>query len=314
MTTVIQNDDELPYNNKNKIITEKQISYFLELGDIDINIGNVNLYRLAFVHKSYCTRKNENIINGNKNCPEDCIPLQEESNERLEFLGDSILNSATASYLFERYYNETEGFLTKMRTKLVNGKMLALMSKTIKLNNFLIISKQLEKIDARNYNDYAEDVFEAFIGAIFLDKGFDVAKNWVMNIFEEYVDFTELVRQNQNYKDQLIKYCQQNLHYKPQFIDITSQTNSPSFSYSKSSIEAPTNIESVKLEYSLEQSQFENNEEDKIYSGDEKTSPRLITITIKTNEDRIIGIGKGTTKKEAEQDASNKALIYYGVL
>lgn len=312
MNIQIQVEDELPYNNLNKLITEKQIKDLLKLGDIDDNIGNINLYRLVFVHKSYCTRKNENIINGNKNCPDDCIPLQEESNERLEFLGDSILNSSTASYLFERFPNETEGFLTKMRTKLVNGKMLASLSKQIGLNNYLIISKQLEKIDARNYNDYAEDVFEAFLGAIFLDKGFDIAKDWVINIFEEYIDFTELVKQNQNYKDQLIKYCQQNLHYKPQFIDITHQ-NSPNLSYNKSPNLTPNKIDSFKLSYSLDEDTFNSNDEDR-GSGDEKLSPKIITITIKTNEDIIIGIGKGDTKKEAEQNASKKALLYYGLI
>jgi len=68
------------------------------------DVNNINIYRRAFVHKSYCRRKNENFLNGNVNCPPDCLPLQEESNERLEFLGDAILNMVVGLYVFERKF------------------------------------------------------------------------------------------------------------------------------------------------------------------------------------------------------------------
>ena len=82
----------LPYNNKNILIDKFNIINFLseinndevEQTDLDINF-NINIYRRAFVHRSYCTRKNENFLDSNVNCPNHCIPLQEESNERLEF-------------------------------------------------------------------------------------------------------------------------------------------------------------------------------------------------------------------------------------
>ena len=107
--------DLLPYNPLNILVQKSDIL------NLTKNFKDINLYRKAFVHKSYCTRKNENFLNGNINCPPGCLPLQEDSNERLEFLGDSILNMVVADYLFERYPDENEGFLTRMRTKLVNG-------------------------------------------------------------------------------------------------------------------------------------------------------------------------------------------------
>lgn len=311
-------EEELPYNNQNNIISENEIYKFLQEGEITQKITNVNLFRLAFVHKSYCTRKNENIINGNINCPKDCLPLQEESYERLEYLGDSVLNTSTAFYLFERYPNENEGFLTQMRTKLVNGKMLSKLSIELGLNKYLIISKQLERNDARNYKDYAEDVFEAFIGAIRKDMGYEAAQDWIINIFENYVDFTELVKQNQNYKDLLIKYCQQNLHYKPDFIDPNV------LSYMQKSKEQKEHLENLYINIEGEDNSLSkitmNNaispKSDNVnsISDGEISTPKEYVIYIKTKEGTIIGIGKGETKKQAEQEASMKALNYYNLL
>jgi len=312
-------EEELPYNNQNKIISEEEIIQFLNEGNINQPINNVNLFRLAFVHKSYCTRKNENIINGNINCPSDCLPLQEESYERLEYLGDSVLNTSTAYYLFERYPNENEGFLTQMRTKLVNGKMLSKLSIELGLSKYLIISKQLERNDSRNYKDYAEDVFEAFIGAIRKDMGYEAAQEWIINIFENYVDFTELVKQNQNYKDILIKYCQQNLHYKPDFIDPNSLLNQKK-KLNEQTDQLYLNIEEKQNNFTSPTLTFTNPSSDIIdnnnngNSDSEMQSLKEYCIYVKTKEGTIIGIGKGETKKIAEQEASKKALDYYNLL
>ena len=78
------------------------------------------------------------------------MPLQENSNERLEFLGDSILNLTVARYVFDRYPDDNEGFLTNMRTKLVNGKMLAFLGEKIGLQNHVVISKKLAPMRASN--------------------------------------------------------------------------------------------------------------------------------------------------------------------
>ena len=262
----------LPYNIVNKVISEEEILTLINLDSVN-EIKNVNIYRRAFVHKSYCTRKNENFVEGNINCPKDCLPLQEESNERLEFLGDSVLNLVIASYAFERYPNVNEGFLTNIRTKLVNGNMLARLSKEICLNKYLIISHQIELNDGRKNKNILEDVFESFIGAIYLDfeaqnkSGYDYAKKWVIQIIEENVDFTELMNTNINYKDKFVKYCQHNLQYIPTFFQ--------------------TNVI-------------------------EQNGKKVHTVCVKNNNSVTIGVGKGFTKKEAEIDAAKKGLEYFG--
>jgi ribonuclease III len=217
---------DLPYNPSNILLEEEDLYKFLKDYDIDIKINNINTYRRAFVHKSYCTRKNENYIDGNINCPKDCLPLQEDSNERLEFLGDSVLNIITTKYLFDRYPNVNEGFLTKMRTKFVNGNMLANLSDSIGFNKFILMSCQIDNNNGRNNKNILEDTFEAFIGALFIDtNSYEICGKWIINIFEEHIDFTELMKTNVNFKDKLVKHCQHNYQFIPKFyeVDITEK-------------------------------------------------------------------------------------------
>jgi ribonuclease-3 len=257
--------DPLPYNIYNILVQKSDLVRLAK------KFKDINLYRKAFVHKSYCTRKNENFLNGNINCPQGCLPLQEDSNERLEFLGDSILNMVIADYLFERYPDENEGFLTRMRTKLVNGKMLAFLSEKIGFDKFILLSKQIEDNEGRKNSNILEDTFEAFIGAHYLDLGFEAAKEWIIDVVETHVDFSELVKQNHNYKDMFLKYYQQNFSYIPKFFEVSIETNAV-------------------------------------------TNGKIYTICIKDAQDNILAIGKGSNKKEAENNAAKVALVHHGKL
>jgi ribonuclease-3 len=153
-----------------------------------------------------------------------CLPLQEDSNERYEFLGDAILNVTIATYLFERYPSENEGFLTRMRTKLVNGKMLAHLSKIVGLEKFILMSKQIEDGDGRANTNILEDTFEAFIAAVFFDLGLETAQEWIINVMETNLDFSDLVKMNNNMKDIILKYYQQNFGYTPKFYEVDVST------------------------------------------------------------------------------------------
>lgn len=213
----------VPFNPKNILIQAKDVESFLQKYDVPCHMKNIDIYRCAMVHKSYCTRKNENFLEGNVSCPPNCLPLQEESNERLEFLGDSVLGKVVASYLYERYPDESEGFLTRTRTKLVNGKMLAKLCKLVGLTPYIILSIQIEESGGRDMTNILEDSLEAFIGAIFLDLGDDAVYTWITNMIEEHIDLADLIRQNTNYKDMLLKYMQQNMGYIPKFYEKDSE-------------------------------------------------------------------------------------------
>lgn len=278
--------NEVPFNLTNSLLEKETISELLRSHGIIQTPFDISIYRKAFLHRSYCTRKNENVISGNTSCPENCIPLQEESNERLEFLGDAILNLVVAEYLFERYPDVNEGFLTVMRTKLVNGKMLAFISKKLNLGQLVVISKQIEMNNGRDNSNILEDAFEALLGAIYIDYnqykidtggkmpmldstgvGFQTVSSFIVNVFERYVDFSDLVKQKGNPKDKLTKQCQHNFQWLPKFYEV-----------------------------------------DII----EKRNKKEHTVCVKNNYKEIISTGTGTSRKHAELDAAKNALKYFG--
>lgn len=213
----------LPFNVNNVLLPEEKVRQILNAYGLEhLPIRDVNLYRKAMIHRSYCTRKNENFVEGNTQCPPECaIPLQEESNERLEFLGDAVLNLAIATYLFERYPDENEGFLTKMRTKLVNGNMLGHLCGLLGFDTYLVISKQIEENIGRKNVKLLEDCFEAFLGSIYLEGGFEAAYTWITELVESHLDFSELIVSHNNAKDTLLKYCQHHFSFLPKFMELS---------------------------------------------------------------------------------------------
>lgn len=229
--------EEMPYNNKNILIQETDMrEIFDKNGLTDVKFNNIDLYRNAFVHKSYCTMKNADFTTGNIKKPDDCLPLQEMSYERNELIGDALLSAVCSVYLAERFPEQNEGFLSKMRTKLVNGKMLGYLSQKVGFNKFVIISKQVEEANGRNNYKIMEDVFEAFIAALYLDQGdegFHICQRWIIYIIENYLDFTELILQKTNYKDMLVAYMQQHLQDQPRFyeINIVTRDHNKVFTY-----------------------------------------------------------------------------------
>jgi ribonuclease III len=151
--------------------------------------GNVSLYKLAFIHRSVCMESNGHKL----------------SNERLEYLGDAVLSSIVADYLFKKFPFKDEGFLTEMRSKIVSRDQLNKLSRKLGLEKF-IQSNQ----DGKNYFRSMEgDAFEAFIGALYLDKGYKFARRIFINrILNVHFDIDELVTLEINYKSKLIEWSQ----------------------------------------------------------------------------------------------------------
>jgi ribonuclease III len=278
-----------PYNSKNTLLSEDDLYKLLSSNGLpELKIKNINLYRVAFVHKSYCTMKNIDFEKSNANRPSDCLPLQDMSYERLEFLGDSLLGMIVTNYLYNRFPDQNEGFLSKIRTKIVNGKMLGYLSDKIGLPKFAIISKQVEESGGRNNYKIMEDIFEAFLGALYLDfqtdadnviipnininpssgAGYFVVESWIVYIIENYIDFCELIRIKNNYKDMVVSHMLHSLQDVPQFKELNVAV---------------------------------------------KDNVRIFTYCIKDKNGSIISTATGNTKKEAENNASKEALIYYKV-
>jgi len=153
---------------------------------------NLQLYQLAFKHSSVALK----------------TPHQEfkVSNERLEYLGDAVLGAVIAEYLYKKYPYRDEGFLTEIRSRIVNRESLNNLSRKIGLANLVEFEGQKHN---RNYQSIAGDALEAFIGAVFLDRDFFFCRKFILKrLLQPHLDIDKIVSTNLNFKSLLIEYAQ----------------------------------------------------------------------------------------------------------
>jgi ribonuclease-3 len=229
---------------KSTYLLEKQ-EFSLKLKEIlGFRPGNLRLYEIAFIHRS----ASFTLPDGKK-----------VNNERLEYLGDAVLDAILSDYLFELFPNANEGFLTKIRSRIVNRDVL----------NQLAISMGIDKLLVSHINmlhptkNLYGDALEALIGSIFLDKGFRRTKKlFLKTVFHKYLNINNIVNNDTDYKSMVFEWVQKN----------------------KSNL-----IFTYKEEYDFTQ----------------KKSVFSTTLFIDRKE---FGEGHGSSKKEAEQEASKQAL------
>ena len=150
----------------------------------------LNLYEIALIHRSATFT----LPDG-----------QKVNNERLEYLGDAVINGILSDYLFEKYPDANEGFLTKVRSRIVNREILNQLAISLGINNILIdnVSSELPK------KNLFGDAFEALIGAVFLDKGFEKTKKIFINyILNKHLDLETILNTNADYKSLMLEWAQ----------------------------------------------------------------------------------------------------------
>jgi|TARA_B110000503_G_scaffold122546_1_gene187236 ribonuclease-3 len=169
---------------------------------IATKIKNLDLYQKAFMHKS-ALKEYEQFT---------------ESFETLEFIGDSVLGFVITKFLFDQYESRQEGFLTKARTKLVRGETLARIAKLLGLENLVIMDEKGLRNGWNNNPKILEDVFEALIGAIYMDLGLLHAKEFILRIYNDpkLVDLNSIMIDD-NFKDKLMRHCQVNNWQLPEY-------------------------------------------------------------------------------------------------
>ena len=205
--------------------------------------GNLKIYEIAFIHRS----ASFTLPNGKK-----------VNNERLEYLGDAILDAILSDYLFKKFPDANEGFLTKIRSRIVNRDVLNQLAISMGINN-IIISNTSSIHPSQNLNG---DALEALIGSVFLDKGFKkVKKLFLRNVLNKYLNLEEIINTDTDYKSLVFEWVQKH--------------------------------KSVLI--------FTYNEE---YDFNLKKSVFSTTLFIDKKE---LGQGHGSSKKEAEQEASCQA-------
>ena len=204
---------------------------------------DLRIYEIAFIHRS----ASFTLPDGKK-----------VNNERLEFLGDSILDALLSDFLFVKYPNSSEGFMTKIRSRIVNRDVLNQLAVSMGFNNLLVSNLSSAQQTKHLYGD----ALEALIGAIFLDKGFRKTKRFfIKEVLEKYLDLHKIVNTDNDYKSLVFEWVQK-------------KKATLSFIYNED------------------------------YDFDLKKSVFTTTLCINKSE---YGKGHGTSKKEAEQEASCQA-------
>lgn len=280
------------YNESNFLISKDEIHNILKSGNINENIYDINIWQQAFIHKSmfkgsdfnknkkYFGDINGLIINdGSK-----ILKLQENSNEVLEWLGDGFIQSIIALYLYKRYPNSNEGFLTRIRSRLVKTETLSKLALALNFDKYMIISKHVEIIcNGRKNSKLLEDCFEAFLGAMVNDfeqnkklgNAYEIVSNFLINVIEKFIDITDLILKDDNFKDQLMRYFQKEFNGEyPKYEEISVENNVTS-------------------------------------SG---VSNRKFHTCVKDIYGNVVGEGIAKAKRESQQKAAENALKHYGII
>ena len=232
-----------PYNPLNNVITDSEIKTLLSTYGINANIYNSKLYQRAFVHRSYTKRPDiENNFNNIKIVPQptNCLALYTKSNERLEFVGDGVLECITKFYLYKRFPKENEGFMTEKKIALVKNEAIGRIAYEMGLHKWLIMSKHAESKQTRTNLKKLGCLFESFIGAMFLDfnkinvldderwfsdifvtgPGFQMVQVFVESVFEKHVDWISLIKNDDNYKNILQVKIQKEFKVTPEYMEV----------------------------------------------------------------------------------------------
>jgi len=239
---LIKTEDGLifnPYNPLNVKITLSEVQSILLKYGLPPTVRKLELYQRAFVHRSYTKRPQYENIEQNITIverPTDCLPLSSKSNERLEFLGDGILEFVTKLYLYKRFPKENEGFMTEKKIAIVKNEAIGKIALEMGLHKWLIISKHAEEKKIRTNLKKLGCLFESFIGALFLNfethnpssedtsddesPGFKMAKKFINRIFETHIDWVSLIQNDDNYKNILQVKIQKEFKVTPHYLEI----------------------------------------------------------------------------------------------
>lgn len=310
-----------PFNPINCEITLNEVQSILRNYGIDAKVNNLELYKRAFIHRSYAKRPalenaaaNIQIVDP----PSNCMPLKTKSNERLEFIGDGVLELITKYYLYRRFPKADEGFMTEKKIALVKNEHIGKLAYEMRLNKWLIISKHAEEKKTRTNLKKLGCLFEAFLGALFLDfnkisvqdehdwfqkvfvcgPGFQMAQIFVEAVFEHHVDWMKLIKTDDNYKNILQVKIQKEFKTTPDYLEITHDVDQ---GYSMGVY--------LRIGIPLHEVSHEVSEPFAVYGSFAAVQRRIIT-----GDSVFIFLGQGChkIKKKAEQIACEQALVQLG--
>ncbi len=158
-----------------------------------VRIGDPFLYIRALRHRSILADDNFNAT---------------DSYERLEFLGDAVLDLVVTEIIYDKFPDENEGFLTKLRAKLVKGDALADYARELEISRLLVLGERAQGQGIEFSKSVLADVFESLIGAIYLDRGYENAYRFAQKVIRKFVDFETVIDTLDNHKSLLLEFAQ----------------------------------------------------------------------------------------------------------
>lgn len=182
---------------------KNQIEELLKL--LKIQYKSFDIYHQAFTHSSYCARQ------------------EQKSNQRLEFLGDSVLSICISEYVYHNFPDLPEGKLTKIRSFIVSEKSLAAFARAIHLETCLLLGQGEENTGGRTRDANLADAFEAFLGAIFLDKGVEEVKNFLIPLFKPEIERVRREDFISDYKTEVQYLIQKKYKNCPEYIIVREE-------------------------------------------------------------------------------------------
>ena len=312
-----------PYNHLNTEIKLNDVQSILTTYGIPPNVHNMKLYRRAFIHRSYTKRPDfENIQQKIKivERPDDCLPLSTKSNERLEFLGDGVLECVAKYVLYRRFPKCNEGFMTEKKIAIVKNEAIGKIALEMGLHKWLILSRNAEEKKTRTNLKKLGCLFESFIGALFLDfnkiivkdeegwfqdmfitgPGFQMAQKFIESVLEKHIDWVALIKNDDNYKNILQVKIQKEFKVTPNYKQIVFDSE-----------------EGYKMGVylCLGQSIHNVNIEDAVHINTLNSFKAVQDYIAENNGKIFLFLGKGQhkIKRKAEQIACNEALIFLNI-
>jgi dsRNA-specific ribonuclease len=308
-----------PYNSLNSEIKLNDVQSILSRYGLPPKVYNMELYRRAFVHRSYTKRPEFENIQQNITIverPPDCLPLSTKSNERLEFLGDGILECVTKYLLYRRFPKSNEGFMTEKKIAIVKNEAIGKIALEMGLHKWLILSRNAEEKKTRTNLKKLGCLFESFIGALFLDfnkiivndeegwfqnmfitgPGFQIAQKFIETVFEKHIDWIALIKNDDNYKNILQVKIQKEFKVTPHYLQINLD---------------PEEGYKMGVYLCIGQPIYNMNIADAITFTDLQNNFKAVQDYILENDGKIflfLGEGQHKIKRKAEQIACNEAL------
>jgi len=217
----------IPFNENNVLIKNEDVERLFKKFNIEFKVKDIGLYRKALTHKSYIKREyyglyKDILDEAYKLYAKGTLELQDASNERFEFLGDTVIKLICADYLFDRFNEDTddEGFLSRLKMKIENREALCVFAKELGIDKYMIISNQVETLQGRDSDKLLEDVFESFMGALYKDQGFQVCYIFMRMLLESIPDYSELIYKDTNFKNQIMIFYHKNKWNAPKYVEV----------------------------------------------------------------------------------------------